>query len=103
MGKQCGRDVATEATHGRDNLSCSAQINKEAVCAQHGAVTRMAVTDSPAADSADVSRCTSTRIEGGQNGHMEDDTAVAMDGEIMGSGKEGMQNMIVVGIPRRYE
>jgi len=90
-----------EATHGRDNLSCSAQINKETVCAQHGAVTRMAVTDPPAADSAAVSRCTSTRIEGGPDGHMEDDTA--MDGEIMGSGKEGMQNMMVVGIPRCYE
>jgi len=34
---------------------------------------------------------------------MEDDTAIAMDGEITGSGKEGMQNMMVVGIPRRYE
>ena len=92
-----------EATHGRDNLLCSAQINKGVVCAQHGAVTRTAVTDPPAAGSANVSRCTSTRIEGGPDGHMEDDTAIAMDGEITGSGKEGMQNMMVVGIPRRYE
>jgi len=81
-----------EARHGRDYLSRSAHIDKRAVCNQQGTVMRIAVIDPPAADSADVLRCTSIRIEGGPHGHTQDDTAAAMDGEIMGSGEGGAEH-----------
>jgi len=85
-----------DAGHGRDYLSRSAQIDKGAVCDQQGTVTRIAVIDPPAADSADVLRCTSASIEGGPDGHTGDDTAAAMDGVIMDRGR-GVQNMMAGG------
>jgi len=56
-----------------------------------------ATIDLHAADSVEALRCTSDRIEDSLDAHGEDDTAVAMEGEVMSQGEEGEQNRILAG------
>ena len=57
----------------------------------------MATVDLHAADSVEALRYTSDRIEDSLGARDEDDTAVAMEGEIMSQGEEGEQNRMVGG------
>jgi len=86
-----------ETTHGRDYPLKSAHINKKAACNKEGTVTRIATIDPSAADSVEALRCTSARNEDSPDARAEDDMAVAMEGEIMSQGGEGVQNRMAGG------
>jgi len=58
----------------------------------------MATVDLHAADSVEALRYTFDRIEDSQGARAEDDTAVAMEGEIVNQGEEGEQNRWWVGV-----
>jgi len=89
--------MQSETTHGRNHQSNSAHIEEGAVCNKQGTVTRMATVDLHAADSVEALRYTSDTIEDSLDARPEDDTAVAMEGEIMSQGEEGEQNRIAGG------
>jgi len=87
-----------EATH--DDMeypSRSAHIDEGTACNKQGTVTRITAIDLSAADSVEALKCTSARIEESTDAHTEDDTAVAMEGEIMGQWEGGVQNRIAGG------
>ena len=89
--------MQSETTHGRNHPSTSAHIEEGAVCNKQGTVTRMATVDLHAADSVEALRHTFDRIEDSLDARAEDDTAVAMEGKIMGQGEEGEQNRMAGG------
>ena len=87
----------SETIHGMNYLSNSAHIKEGAVCNKQGTVTRMATVDLHTADSVEALRYTSDRIEDSLDARAEDDTAVAMEGEIMSQGEEGEQSRMTGG------
>jgi len=89
--------MQSETTHGMNHPLNSAHIEEGAVCNKQGTVTRMATVDLHFADSVEALRYTSDRIEDSLGARAEDDTAVAMEGEIMSQGEEGEQNRMVGG------
>jgi len=70
-------------THGTNHPSNSAHTKEGAVYNEQGTVTRMTTVDLHATDSVEELRYTSDRIEDSLDARAEDDTAVAMEGEIM--------------------
>jgi len=81
--------MQSETTHGRNHPSNSAHIEEGTVCNKQGTVTRMATVDLHAADSVEALRHTFDRIEDSLDALDEDDTTLAMEGEIMSQGEEG--------------
>ena len=67
----------------RDYPSKSAHIDERAACNKQGTVTRIATIDLSTADNVEALRCTSARNEDSPDARAENDTAVAMEGEIM--------------------
>ena len=81
--------MQSETTHGRNHPSTSAHIEEGAFCNKQGTVTRMATVDLHAADSVEALRHTFDRIEDSLDALDEDDTTLAIEGEIFSQGEEG--------------